>query len=711
MGEQVKLTAAATLGNQFTGWSGDLTGTTNPVTITMDITKTIVGNFSPAPNRTLQTSVPGGGGTIIVDPVQADYLNGDTVTLTAIPTTGFSFVGWGGDLAGETDSPFELVMDDDKIVTAQFALNVHNLTVTAEPVQGGTVTVDPVKPLYYTGEEVGLTAVPANGFIFLGWEGDLTSAATPTSVVMTKDTVIKAKFAPTGEFTLTTIANGPGTVAKDPNQPEYGFGDAVTLTATANPGFAFIGWSGSLTGTDNPAVITMTEDAEVTGTFTQDSLYTLDVTPIGNGQVTRDPIKPSYAQDEPVVLTAVPDLGHRFVGWTGDLIGTNNPATVIMTKNTVISATFEEAAPAALNVTVDPLETGTVTINPLKTEYLTGEIVTLTAKAAAGYIFSGWQGDLISNNTPVELLLDSDKNVVATFTNQAPVQSDDFNACTVDPQWQWVDPTGAADYELTGTQVRMIIPPGENYNLGTGGNFAARLMQPARNTDFSVEIKLDTGLDQQYQYQGILIEQDAANYLYFQFFSDGSIVKVYAGSVEDNIGSTRINKTVNVADEMYLRARRTGDTWKLDYSVDGSTWLKAGTNFKHEMQVTSVGPFAGSHSRTAGSQPGHTAVFDYFFNSDIPISPEDPAPPAVNVTVVGNGTVGLNPSQAAYACGDNVTLTATPGQGSTFAGWSGDLTGSNPVQALTVTGVQNVLATFVPQGGFPFKVFLPAVRR
>lgn len=45
-GTTVKLTATPAVGYKFTGWSGDFTGTTNPVTITMNANKTITANFT-----------------------------------------------------------------------------------------------------------------------------------------------------------------------------------------------------------------------------------------------------------------------------------------------------------------------------------------------------------------------------------------------------------------------------------------------------------------------------------------------------------------------------------------------------------------------------------------------------------------------------------------------------------------------------------------
>ncbi len=55
-GTQVQVTATPNSGYQFSGWTGAVTGTTNPVTITMDADKSITANFSST-----QTGGTGGG--------------------------------------------------------------------------------------------------------------------------------------------------------------------------------------------------------------------------------------------------------------------------------------------------------------------------------------------------------------------------------------------------------------------------------------------------------------------------------------------------------------------------------------------------------------------------------------------------------------------------------------------------------------------------
>ena len=66
----------------------------------------------------------------------------------------------------------------------------------------------------------------------------------------------------------------------------------------------------------------------------------------------------------------------------------------------------------------------------------------------------------------------------------------------------------------------------------------------------------------------------------------------------------------------------------------------------------------------------------------------------LTTNVVGSGSVAKNPDQATYGSGAVVTLTATPAAGWSFAGWSGDLTGSANPQTITMNANKVVTATF-----------------
>jgi hypothetical protein len=73
---------------------------------------------------TLTTSVnPSGGGTVSVNPSPncgSQYTSGTSVTLTANPSAGRTFLNWNGDASG-SDNPTTIVMNSNKNVIANFS--------------------------------------------------------------------------------------------------------------------------------------------------------------------------------------------------------------------------------------------------------------------------------------------------------------------------------------------------------------------------------------------------------------------------------------------------------------------------------------------------------------------------------------------------------------------------------------------------------------
>jgi hypothetical protein len=61
---------------------------------------------------------------------------------------------------------------------------------------------------------------------------------------------------------------GGGSVTREPDQPTYDDGQEVVLTAVADPGWAFVGWSGAASGSDNPTVVTIEGPTTVGASFT-----------------------------------------------------------------------------------------------------------------------------------------------------------------------------------------------------------------------------------------------------------------------------------------------------------------------------------------------------------------------------------------------------------------------------------------------------------
>jgi hypothetical protein len=139
-----------------------------------------------------------------------------------------------------------------------------------------------------------------------------------------------------------------GTVSLNPLPPDGGYliNQPITLTASpADTRYIFSRWEGDLTGNTNPASIVANASKTITAVF--NATMTLNSDPVDTGTVILDPAQSAdgYAAGTAVVLKATAAKGYRFDHWSGDLTGSNSPATITMDSAKEITANFVKKAP------------------------------------------------------------------------------------------------------------------------------------------------------------------------------------------------------------------------------------------------------------------------------------------------------------------------------------------------------------------------------
>ena len=158
-------------------------------------------------------------------------------------------------------------MDSNKTVTATFTEIYYNLTINVVG-SGGTTTPAPGVHSYPCGTVVDLEAFPDTCWDFAGWSGDKITMDNPTTILMDSNKTVIATFTEDC-YILTVDIIGHGSVTVDPDNPCYLYGEEPELTATADTGWEFEGWSGDLTGSELVENIFMDDDKGVTATFKQ----------------------------------------------------------------------------------------------------------------------------------------------------------------------------------------------------------------------------------------------------------------------------------------------------------------------------------------------------------------------------------------------------------------------------------------------------------
>ena len=169
----------------------------------------------------------------------------------------------------------------------------------------------------------------------------------------------------------------------------YTEGTSVTLTATNNPGYRFVGWveGGTTVSTNTNYTFVANSNRSLTAKF--EKVYTVTVNVSGGGTATAD--KTTAAAGETVTLTATPDSGYRFTGWTSSNGGTfadasSESTTFTMSAGDVtVTAGFTRisSGPTTYAVTAPDAENGTVRVSPSRASR--GTTVTITVTPDEGY--------------------------------------------------------------------------------------------------------------------------------------------------------------------------------------------------------------------------------------------------------------------------------------------------------------------------------------
>lgn len=145
----------------------------------------------------------------------------------------------------------------------------------------------------------------------------------------------------TESFTLETTGTPTEAGTVSPSSGQFDDGEQVQVSATANQNWIFKEWNGDLTGSSNPASVTISKNMSINALF-EKLIHSLTITTNGNGNVSETAVTPKtdYEAGTMVELTAIPGDEWEFESWSGDLTGNENPAIVTMESEKDINANF-----------------------------------------------------------------------------------------------------------------------------------------------------------------------------------------------------------------------------------------------------------------------------------------------------------------------------------------------------------------------------------
>jgi regulation of enolase protein 1 (concanavalin A-like superfamily) len=215
-----------------------------------------------------------------------------------------------------------------------------------------------------------------------------------------------------------------------------------------------------------------------------------------------------------------------------------------------------------------------------------------------------------------------------------------------------VDPVepAASNVTVNSTNLLINVPGGAAHDAWTGGNNTVRAMQSIANVDFDIEVKFRSMVASQYQFQGLLVEQDSGNYARFDVLQADCQCIVFSTNFVNGNPQTNpipLNQRIRNGSNFYVRLKRTGNQFTFNYSYDGLRWTTILNQQVYTLNVTKIGVMAGNSAGPSGTASAFTASVDYFVNRLAPPATEDGQPfpppsvrPVIDVWYGDNQTFG-----------------------------------------------------------------------
>jgi len=131
-------------------------------------------------------------------------------------------------------------------------------------------------------------------------------------------------------FTINVASSGMGTAEFSPDSACYHSGTMVSVTCVPNEGWAFDGWSGDFTSTDNPVTVTVNGNVSLTMNFSELYSITAQIDPPQGGSIALTPDQQYFEPGDTVYVEAMPAQFHGFSHWiyTAD-VRNENPTMII----------------------------------------------------------------------------------------------------------------------------------------------------------------------------------------------------------------------------------------------------------------------------------------------------------------------------------------------------------------------------------------------
>jgi len=684
------------------------------------------------------------------------YSAGTVVTLTATPANGYQFSSWSGAASG-TSNTTTVTVNSNLSVTANFTQIPSTYTLTVSAGSNGSISPSGTVKVNSGTSQTFIVTPNAGYTASLTVDGSAVTLSNNSYTLnnITANHTVAASFALQTE-TITASAGSGGSISPS-GSVSVPYGGNQTFTVTALAGY-------TPTLTVDGSVVTLTNNSftlsNVLTNHTVTASFALQNETITASAGTGGSISPSGAVSVPYGTNQTFTVTANS-GYTPSLTVDGNAVT--LTNNTYTLTNVIAAHTVAASFTLIPntytltvtVSNGTATINPNRTAYTAGSVVTVTADCNSGYTFNAWTGDFPGKTNPAQITMTKNTNLnticnvhqapylglgdnpdfapasfPATLTIVTPTVTDDGNVNPSNVTVTFAQASGPGALTLPASQTLAIIP---NTAMPLLGN---TIIAPAPGvytiTVTAKDEQLYGSKQEQLTVLGgtvsvktngsgtVSLNPPGGNY------ATGTVVTLTAtanpgssltgwsnalpSSSNPSVATVTVNGSTTIVTANFAPLSvNAGPSQTLtaefptNVSLHGSA--VGATSVAWSVDPSSSGPasavtFANPASAVTTAQISQAGTYlldltAYNGSNSVVSQVTITVNAGFTLNVTPTGTVTKSPNMAVYPAGTSVTLTATaPNASSQFLSWSGDsVSTSNPL-IVTVNNNMNINAVF-----------------
>jgi uncharacterized repeat protein (TIGR02543 family) len=694
-GTVVTLTASPNFGYAFANWSGDLSGSVSPATLTMNTNKSVTASFvvSAADVAPWLETFSLNDGTKSHGAPSSWMATRATGTFQ-VSGNRFMINGASGEGVVET-APINIPGGSVKVslqVQAAGGVDSGDYVRFYKIVDGGAKVLIAQQAGVFSGTNtmVGTNIVGSN--LKLRIEASVTAS----DEYYFMDNLKVEYEAALPMFTLTTSGTN-GSIALNPPGGVYTTGTVVAVTANASIGYAFSHWSGDLGGSVNPTNLTMNGNKNISANFVPVPTYTL-TTSGTNGSISLNPPGGVYNTGTVVTVTANANSGYAFANWSGDLTGSVNPTNITMTGNKSVTANFVSlptytiTATAGANGAITPSNSVVVNQNANQTFTMLPN--------------SGYEVDVVTVDGASQGSANS-YTFTNVLTNHTISVTFKVSSGGVGLLGSWVQGTTHAK-EAGNNRALVVMLYGE----GSGNISASSVTYGGQPMTKVVEKAF---LNSSYSYSGAFVLNEAG----VAAATSGTIAVTwstapsagsdmtsafYSGVNQTTLtGASASNGLVGLTITTTALANNAGDMVLVGGTAGTAGTYTINNGFTRGIPETtaSFGDITSAYKLGTGANETPSLTMSASMRQTIVVfvlrkSAAAPVQYTLTTNAV-NGSITLNPTGGVYTGGTVVAVTANPNSGYAFSGWSGDLSGSVSPTNITMNANKSVTANFSVQ--------------